>query len=172
MLKTLEYIILFIVLVLLQALLFNNIEISGFLNIYIYMLFILILPGDIAGWALLLLCGLMGVTIDLICGTSGMHTIATLLMGFLRPSVLRLFVGSDINLIEGAPASPRIGTRKFLQYAGLLVFVHNAMFFFLETLTFVGFGYTLIRILLSTAASVAMIYFCQLPLFRYKGNDF
>ena len=54
----LKYILIYIVLVALQVFIFNNIQLNGFINPYIYVLFILILPFDVRGWWLLVLCAL------------------------------------------------------------------------------------------------------------------
>ena len=66
MLKGLEYAGIFIAMVLLQVLLFNNIQIGGFLNIYGYLLFVLLLPMNIPGWALLLCAASIGVSVDFV----------------------------------------------------------------------------------------------------------
>jgi len=47
--------LLFIILILLQVLLFNNIQFSGYINPYVYLMFIILLPVEIPSWILLLL---------------------------------------------------------------------------------------------------------------------
>jgi hypothetical protein len=51
----LKNIIRFVVLVLIQVAILNNIQVSGFVNPYMYILFILLLPFEIPNWLLLVL---------------------------------------------------------------------------------------------------------------------
>ncbi|MCU0363051.1 MAG: rod shape-determining protein MreD, partial [Bacteroidales bacterium] len=50
----------FLLLILAQVLVFNNIQFSGFINPYVYVLFILLLPLAVPGWLLLLLAFITG----------------------------------------------------------------------------------------------------------------
>ncbi|NJK85385.1 MAG: hypothetical protein HC906_04860 [Bacteroidales bacterium] len=56
----------FIILVLLQVFVFNNIHLSGFIVPYIYILFILLLPFETPGWLLLVSAFLLGFSIDVL----------------------------------------------------------------------------------------------------------
>ena len=93
-----KYVIMFFVLVLIQVLVLNNIQISGFINPYIYILFILLLPFNIQGYLLLGLSFLIGITIDIFGNTPGIHAGATVLLGFIRPGLANLI--SSRELIE------------------------------------------------------------------------
>ncbi len=84
-----------IILILLQILLFNNIQFSGYVNPYVYIMIILLLPAVIPHWLLLIVSFLTGLIIDLFSGSPGMHTSATLLAGFSRPYVLRIISPRD-----------------------------------------------------------------------------
>ena len=68
--------LIFILLILLQVLLFNNIQFSGYINPYVYILFILLLPVEIPAWILLLLSFAAGGIIDFFSGSPGMHASA------------------------------------------------------------------------------------------------
>ena len=91
----LRYAGLFILLILLQVVVFNNLQLSGYINPYIYVMFILLLPYEISGWLLLGLGLLTGLTVDTFMNTIGMHSSATLFMAFLRPYVLNLFTDRE-----------------------------------------------------------------------------
>ena len=97
-----QIIIQFVVLLLLQLLLFNNIQFSGFINPYVYVLFFILLPFDFPGSLMLLLALIMGLILDLFMGTPGVHSAATVLMAFARPGVLNLIAphdGYDLNTL-------------------------------------------------------------------------
>lgn len=103
----------FVLLVALQLLIFNNIEFSGYVNPYVYVMFILILPVSIPSWILLLLGFLTGFVIDIFSGTMGVHTFATVLAGFVRPWVLSLNVTAEAAEDDMSPSARRSGLRWF-----------------------------------------------------------
>ena len=119
----------FVLLITLQLLIFNNIEFSGYVNPFVYVMFILILPVAIPSWILLLLSFLTGFIIDLFCGTTGVHVFATVLAGFVRPWVLSLNVTAEGAEAEMSPSSYRSGLRWFLIYTFTVVLVHHLAFF-------------------------------------------
>ena len=66
----------FVFLVLLQVLILNNIQLNGFINPYLYILFIIMLPFEIPVWLLMLLAFVMGISIDMFLNTMGIHVCA------------------------------------------------------------------------------------------------
>ena len=155
--SVLRYSLIFILLILLQVLLFNNIQFSGYVNPYVYIMFILLLPIEIPSWLLLLLSFVTGLIIDFFSGSPGMHTSATVLAGFVRPYVLRLVSPRD-GYDSGADPSMLIyGFRWFLTYTLLIVIIHHITLFYLEVFRLADFFRTLLRIILSTLFSTTFI---------------
>jgi len=153
----LRYGLIFLILILLQVLLFNNIQFSGYINPYVYIMFILLLPFEIPAWLLLLLSFAMGGLIDFFSGSPGMHASATVLAAFVRPFVLRVISprdgyepNSDLSMIT-------YGFRWFFTYTLLIVLVHHTALFYLEVFRFAEFFRTFLRVLLSSLFSVAFI---------------
>ncbi|MFZ4059415.1 MAG: rod shape-determining protein MreD, partial [Ferruginibacter sp.] len=66
----------FFLLILLQVLVFNNMHLNGYINPYVYVLFILLLPFETPQWLLLISAFLLGFGVDLFSDTMGMHTAA------------------------------------------------------------------------------------------------
>jgi len=60
-----KYAVMFISLVLIQVLIFNQVQFSGFFNPYIYVLFIILLPLSTPRYATLILAFLLGLVIDI-----------------------------------------------------------------------------------------------------------
>lgn len=143
----------FVLLVVLQLIIFNNIEFSGYINPYVYVMFILILPVSIPSWILLLLSFLTGSVIDLFTGTVGVHAFASVLAGFVRPWVLSLNVTTEGAVGDMSPSVFRSNIRWFLVYAVTVVFVHHLALFFVEIFSLRHFFLTLLRVLLSTAVT-------------------
>ena len=159
--RTLQYAILFIVMVILQIFLFSRIGISVYVHPLVCIAFIVLLPMEIAPLLLLTLGLLMGVTMDFFMGTAGINTIATLFVAFCRPTLLNLLAGKDEVKDGGIPNVNRLGIKKFIKYASFMVLLHSTVFFIFETLSLHFFYLTLLRILLSSAVTLLLVYFCQ-----------
>ena len=153
----LRFCLIFIILILLQVLLFNNIQFSGYVNPYVYLMFILLLPVEIPSWILLLLSFGTGFIIDLFSGSPGMHASATLLAGFVRPYILTIISPRDGYEGRSEPSILNFGFRWFLTYAVLIVIVHHTALFYLEVFRFTDFFRTLLRVMLSSLFTVIFI---------------
>lgn len=149
--------LIFILLILLQVLLFNNIQFSGYVNPYVYILFILLLPMEIPSWLLLVSAFLMGIMIDFFSGSPGVHTSATVLIGFVRPYVLRLVSPRDGYESGSDPSMFNYGFRWFASYSLLIVLIHHTTLFYFEVFRFTDFFRTLLRVILSTIFSMTFI---------------
>jgi rod shape-determining protein MreD len=147
----------FLILIFLQLFIFNNIEFSGYVNPYVYVMFILILPAAIPSWILLLLSFLTGLVIDLFSGTLGVHTFATVMAGFVRPWALSLNVTAEAAEPDMSPSSFRNGLRWFMIYTAMVVLVHHLSLFFVEIFSLRNFGHTLLRVILSSAVTTFFI---------------
>lgn len=154
--------ILFILLTLLQVLLFSNIQFSGYVNPYVYLLFILLLPVEIPSWFLLFLSFFSGFTIDVFTGSPGMHTSATVLAGFVRPYVLNVIAPRDGYEPGSEPSAASYGIRWFLIYTTLIVLIHHTALFYLEVFRLTDFFRTLLRVLLSAVFSVVFIFLIEI----------
>lgn len=163
MIRFLEYAATFILLVILQEFVFDNINLGGVVNPYIYIMFIILLPLDTPGWMLLMLGFGTGATVDFMSGTAGLQTIASTWLAFVRPTVAGLLLGKDLVYDGGIPNAGRVGTGKFLRYLAVMVVLFNIPFFILEDLSGSA-GVLALRIVLSSAFSVGIIYFLHLPL--------
>jgi rod shape-determining protein MreD len=149
--------LIFILLILLQLLLFNNIQFSGYVNPYVYILFILLLPVEIPPWLLLLISFITGLIIDFFSGTPGMHSSATLMAGFFRPYVLRVISPRDGYEAGASPSMIAYGFRWFLSYTLLIVLIHHTTLFYLEVFRLSEFFRTMLRVFLSSLFSIAFI---------------
>ncbi len=156
-----RYFLIFLFLVLIQILVLNNIQFSGYVNPYVYIMFILLLPVEIPSWLLLLLSFALGLTIDLFSGSPGMHSSATLLAGFVRPYVLRLIAPRDGYESGSEPSMQAYGFRWFLTYTVIIVLIHHTALFYLEVFRLSGFFRTFARVLISSFFSISFILFLE-----------
>ena len=167
MIKTfLIYLLQFVVLVLAQLLVFNNIEFSGFINPYVYVLFVLLLPFDIPKPLLLLGAFFIGLSIDLFMGTPGVHSSATVFMAFCRPMVMALFSPREGYQTGTLPRLSQFGPEWFVKYTVMLVLLHHFALFYLEVFNFHQFFSTFLRALLSSLLTALIIIVSQFFIFR------
>ena len=152
-----KYIFSFVLLLLLQVLIFNHIYISGYANPQIYVFFILMLPVTTPGYILLLVAFALGFTVDVFTDSMAIHTAATLFMAFCRPGILRLLIGPTREEEIVVPSYPNLGIFAVFIYALLLVFIHHTTLFFLEVFRFTNYLETLSRSLVSTGITLAFV---------------
>jgi rod shape-determining protein MreD len=160
--RTITYIVYFVVIALLQAFVFNNLNLSVYVYPMVYASFVLLLPIQTPHLATLLLGLFAGAVMDLAAGTAGLHTIASLASAFCRPLLLRLAVGKEEANEGGIPNANVLGGGRFLKYNAAFVLLHCFVFFSFEALTFEFFYLTLARIVLSTVVTVPLVYLAQM----------
>lgn len=163
-----KYTLLFIVLILLQEFVFDNIQVGTLLTPYVYILFILILPFSYAPSGVVIISFLLGLSVDFFTtDTLGFHTFACTLIGYLRRFVFKILKPKDDTEQQIATTTIyTMGWRSFLLYATILVFVHHAALFMLETFKFYNILYLLLHILLSSLVSIVFIMLIELAFFR------
>ncbi len=161
-----QNIIRFIILVLLQVLILNNIQLSGFINPYIYILFILLLPFETPAWLLLILGFITGLTIDIFSGTMGMHATATTLAAYSRPYILTLFSPRDGYESRTAPTLKYYDISWIIRYSIIIILIHHSSLFFVEVFRFSGFFYTMLRILTSSTFTFILVIISQLLFYK------
>jgi rod shape-determining protein MreD len=147
----------FVFLVLIQVMVFNNMNLSGYINPSVYLMFILLLPVHINKSALLILAFLLGITIDFFSNTMGLHAAATVFMAFARPGTINLFFKNLEFTGKENPVLNKTGLGGFVRYTLALVLVHHTALFILEIFSFHDFLYTAYRILLSSLVSTFVI---------------
>lgn len=161
-----KYLFQFVVLMAVQLLIFNNIEFSGYINPYVYILFILLLPFETPGALLLVLAFVTGLVIDLFMGTPGVHSTATVLAGFLRPVILGMFEPRDGYQAGTNPTVMYYGGEWFAKYAAVLVSIHHVALFYLEVMSFDHFFHTFFRALASIVFTLLILLLSQFLVFR------
>ena len=160
-----KYAVMFISLVLIQVLIFNQVQFSGFFNPYVYVLFVILLPLSTPRYAMLILAFLLGLVIDIFSNSLGVHSAATVFVAYVRPLVIRIISPREDDRSD----YPGLNQNKlswFINYVFIIVFLHHAMLFYLEVYTFANFFNTLYRVILSSLFSIIVIVLSQFLVFR------
>ena len=160
-----KYPVMFVVLVLLQVLVFNQVQLTGFLNPYIYVLFILLLPVSMPQYQVLLFSFMIGISVDWFSNTLGLHAASSVLMGFMRLPVMNLVSQRESDQVN-YPGLHQTGWRWFLLFASILVIIHHFFLFFTEVFSFAGFFRTLLRSVASSAFTIGILVISQFLVFR------
>ncbi len=152
----------FIILVLIQVLILQNIRFGNAgsiwesVHIIIYPIFIFLLPFETKKWALVLLGFLIGITVDVFYGTMGVHAAAGCLTGFLRPLALQLQEPKG-GYGQGSPTKYRLGLGAYARYTGTMLLVHLIWYFSMQYFSVVYISDIIITSLLSFAFSFPFI---------------
>ena len=163
------------ILVLIQVLVLNNIQFSGLVNPYLYVLFILLLPFETPGWLLLMSSFLIGMLVDIFpqgidsnSNTIGLHASATVFAGFFRPLILKFISPKDGYEIGTKPSIKYYGLRWFIRYSTIIVILHHVVLFFLEDPNLSNLLSTLSSILFSFVFTMILIIISQYIFYKRK----
>ena len=159
-------IIRFIVVITFQVLIMDNVMINGYMIPYVYLLFILLMPFETPQWVQLLSGFCLGLGIDLLENTPGLHTAATVLIAFVRPYLLSLLAPRDGYETDTFPRIHFYGFTWFLKYTLIIVGIHHLALFYLEIFQLKDFLSTLLRVILSSLLSTSTILISQYFVFR------
>jgi|TARA_B110001452_G_scaffold166578_1_gene139079 hypothetical protein len=142
----------FFVAIILQVLIFDNINLFGFSCPAVYMFFIINFRFDNSQFALILLGFLLGFALDVFQNSSGAITIATLLISYIRPMVIRFSFGviPDSNTLF--TMNSRLGNQ--LVYIGLMILIHQ---FFLQSIAYFDVSHITL-ILRNTLVNTALTF--------------
>jgi rod shape-determining protein MreD len=167
MINALKYSSWFLLLVLLQGLVFNNVLFWGYLNPYLYVLFILILPVNTDKALLLVACFALGACMDMFENSGGIHAAACTFIGFIRPIVLRILSrrqGAELNELR----LKDLGLPTTAVYSIILIFLHHLLLFGLEAFKLSEIGLVMLRAIYSSLFTFALVMMVQL--WRYRSS--
>ena len=168
--KTIIYVFRFIIFVLIQGLVLNHMNISGYLNPLLYVMFILLLPFGISKQWVLVLAFITGYAVDLFSGTPGMHAAALVFAAFLRPFLINAVTRQDDLEAGASPTIKDMGFRWVFVYSTILVVIHHMIFFFIESFRISEFLQTATRALLSSLMTLVLIMLIQVLFFSGSGS--
>ena len=146
----------FFVLIILQFLVFSNIDFFGFINPFVYLLFVVRYRLDSNQSIFILNSFALGFFVDLILGTAGAHTIATLTVAYLRP----LIVGFSFGINADVPYAMIKGTRisNQLTYLGLIIFLHALIYYSVSYFSWLAFFQIMKNAILTSVLTFILIW--------------
>ncbi|MBQ2541115.1 MAG: rod shape-determining protein MreD [Paludibacteraceae bacterium] len=145
----------FIVLLLLQVLLINNLRISGYCHPYLYVACLLVMPITLPRWVDLIIGAFVGLILDAFCNSAGVHMAACTMVMLIRPYLIERMVVESERLTDEINISS-IGPTSFSIYAAILIAAHHVVVFFL-TNWFHSVLFTLGQITVSAAITYGLV---------------
>ncbi|MDB3905003.1 rod shape-determining protein MreD [Crocinitomicaceae bacterium] len=123
----------FLLFVFLQVFIFNQLEITTYVHIMVSPLYIMLLPFDLSVIRLLFISFFLGLCIDALSNTFGLHASALVFTAYLRPFVFRWFAPRDGYDSIKNPSIFDMGNKWFFFAFGSLIILHHFWFFTLES---------------------------------------
>ena len=157
----------FFLLLFLQSFLLNNINLFGFINPNLYLLFIIIYRLDGNPTLLIIIGFVMGLLLDLLTQGSGGHTIATLTIAFLRLPIIKFSFGVNYDVPMGMIKGSLL--RQRLLYFMLMVVIHHLILYSIVYFSFDN-TITILKNTLFTSFFTFIMVFISLGLFREKND--
>ena len=150
----------FIGLVFLQVIICSNINFLGYLNPYVYVIFIFLYPITNNRLLFIFLSFLLGLSIDIFLDSGGVHATASVAIAYVRPLFLKFSFGAAYEY-QAVKFSKTTFSQRLIYFL-LLIVIHHVILFSLvifdknETLmivqqTLYSSGFTLIICLLLTS---------------------
>lgn len=146
-----------LLLVLLQAVVFNQIHLFGLAIPLVFIYVIFRLPVGLSTVWVLTISFLLGLVVDIVSNTPGMNALACTVMAFLRRPVFTLYLphGNDYNAEK--PSLREFGMWLYVRYAFTLTLLYCILLFTIESLSFFDLPYMILRIVCSTLLTFVFI---------------
>ncbi len=144
------------ILILAQIIVLDNINLFGFLNPIIYILFIITYKFDQNQTLFIFLCFLLGFLIDLLTQNAGANTISCLILAYIRPFVINSCFKINSDMPKAYINDPNISHRIY--YILSIVLTHHLIYF---SIVYFDINYLILIIkytFLTTIFSIILIW--------------
>ena len=130
---------------------------------YLYYLFILWLPFYIPRTGLLAIGFFTGLFLDYFMWQPGLHAAACVLIAYVRPFIIMLLIPKDTEEFNYREPSPKsLGWAPYTVYVFVLTLLHHAYLTLLQWLQFGNILHYLIKVVVTTAISLLLIFTVEL----------
>ena len=155
----------FVVMLVVQALLLNNIHLFGCSTPLLYVYVILMARRDFPRWGLLLFGFLLGLGVDMFSNSPGVGACSMTLLAFVQPMLMKLFLPRD-SADDFQPGIPSLGLMKFVYFSFISIFLYSLVFFTLEMFNF--FNWTLWALSVGGSTLLTLLLVIVIDNFRNK----
>ncbi|MDY2586977.1 rod shape-determining protein MreD [Winogradskyella aquimaris] len=155
----------FVILLLAQVIICSHINFMGYINPYIYIIFVFLFPIRENRLVLLVISFLLGLLVDIFLDSGGVHATASVLLAYARPVFLKTSFGMLYEHQSIKFTNTELGS--LITYITLGTLTHHIMLFSLEV-----FSVTSILLILKKTlfSSIFTIILCILIIILFSRN--
>ena len=146
----------YVIVMLLQVLLFDQLQLWGVCHPYIYILCLLMLPITLPHSVDMVIGAIIGLIMDVFCNSLGVHTASCILIMFIRPYLIGAIVNDKDRLNEQISLRA-IGMEAMIKYVVILVIIHHLVVFSLAAWSWHHIGFILLETLVSSIVTISII---------------
>lgn len=158
----------FLLLVLFQLLVLNNVYLGGYVMPMLYVLFILMLPTGMKRIPLLLIAFGTGLIMDVTSNVVGFHALACTTVAMMRILFADRILTRGEPITISTPSIRSVTPQYFVSYLMLMLWVFYLLFYTTELFGSRGFGGVLLATLCSTLVTTVLAVLYQLVFMRKK----
>lgn len=113
----LQFALAFVLLVIVQSVVFNRLVLFSAALAFVFIYFIIKLPVTIGASRVIFLSFLLGLCVDIFSDTPGLNALSCTISGGCRHTILRLYVAREDDMIHKIPSIRSLGAAIFSKYA-------------------------------------------------------
>jgi hypothetical protein len=133
-------------------LIFNRIDLFGYINPFPYILFIILYPVNGNKSGLLLASFFLGILMDMFCNSGGVHAAACIVLAYFRPSIFKFSFGLSYEY-QTVKLNDILTPERF-SFILIAVVIHHSVLFILEVFKISLLIDILLRTVLSTLFTI------------------
>jgi rod shape-determining protein MreD len=147
-----------------QLIIFNNINLFGYINPFPYILFVILFPVN-GNKQLLIISSFLGITMDLFSNSGGVHTTACLILAYARPSIFKFSFGVSYEY-QTIKINDSLTSERF-SFLLVSVVIHHFTLFILEVFQLSFLWDILLRTIIGTLFTLLI---CILLIYIFKPS--
>ena len=148
-----------------QIVIFNNIDLFGYINPFPYILFIILYPVNGNKPMLIISSFLLGITMDLFSNSGGVHAASCLILAYSRPYLFKFAFGLSYEY-QTVRINDVLTPERF-SFLLLAVIVHHFTLFILEVFQLSSLWDILLRTILGTLFTLLI---CIIIIYIFKPS--
>ena len=146
----------YILVMMLQVLLFDQLQLWGACHPYIYVLCLLMMPITLPHSADMIIGAAAGLVMDIFCNSIGIHMASCTLVMFIRRYLIGVIINDKDRLNEQISLHS-IGMEALIKYVVILVPIHHLTVFALAAWSWQHMGFVLIETAVSSLITILII---------------
>lgn len=146
----------YLLIMVLQVLLFDQLQLWGACHPYIYVLCLLMMPITLPHSVDMLIGAFAGFIMDIFCNSLGVHMAACILLMYIRPYLIGVIVNDKDRLNEQISLHS-IGMEALLKYTVIMVLIHHLTVFSMAAWSWSHMGFVLLETIVSSTITILLV---------------